>query len=392
MSVTAALKANEEAIAGDAANARVVFSTQGSLVGPTHVKLVSRGHAIDVDEPDVLAGGDQFANPVEYALASLASCQAITYRFWAAKLGIELDGVEVAVEGDLDLHGFFGLDETTRAGLQRHPPRRDADRSRARGALPRAGRRRRRALPGARPVQQPDAGRAPAGGDRVRAALATALAAAALVVAGCGDNSGGGTRRPPPRRRRPRSRELPAKFQKPRQDRARPPARAPATSSSSGCSAPGAGQGAQHRPRRSPTRATTTTSRRPTCSARSTRSSTRSSSTTASPTTVNPLIDKAVEAGIPVVAFDVETENQEVVSIQQSDVDAGKRISEELVKGIGGKGDVGYVYVAGFAPLDRRNRGWKRGQEGQPGHQAGRAVRQGLATRRPPTRRSRPTR
>ena len=117
MSVTAALKANEEAIAGDASNARVVFSTQGSLVGPTHVQLVSRGHAIDVDEPDVLAGGDQFANPVEYALASLASCQAITYRFWAAKLGIQLDGLEIAAEGDLDLHGFFGLDSTVRPGF-----------------------------------------------------------------------------------------------------------------------------------------------------------------------------------------------------------------------------------------------------------------------------------
>ena len=29
------------------------------------------------------------------------------------------------------------------------------------------------------------------------------------------------------------------------------------------------------------------------------------------------------------------------------------------MKGIGAKGEVGYVYVAGFAPLDRRNRGWK---------------------------------
>ena len=117
MSVTAALKANQEAIAGDAGNARVVFSTQGSLVGPTHVQLISRGHAIDVDEPDVLAGGDQFANPVEYALASLASCQAITYRFWAAKLGIQLDGLEVAAEGDLDLQGFFGLDDGVRPGF-----------------------------------------------------------------------------------------------------------------------------------------------------------------------------------------------------------------------------------------------------------------------------------
>jgi simple sugar transport system substrate-binding protein len=74
--------------------------------------------------------------------------------------------------------------------------------------------------------------------------------------------------------------------------------------------------------------------------------------------TVNPLIDDAVKAGIPVVAFDVETDNPDVISIQQSDEDAGKRLGEELVKGIGGQGDVGYVYVAGFAPLDRRNRGW----------------------------------
>lgn len=83
--------------------------------------------------------------------------------------------------------------------------------------------------------------------------------------------------------------------------------------------------------------------------------------------TVNPLIDKAVEAGIPVVAFDVETENPEVVSIQQSDVDAGKRLGEALAEGIGGEGEVGYVYVAGFAPLDRRNRGWKEVKQANPG-------------------------
>src|SRR3954471_8503904 len=117
MSVSAAIKANESAIATEPSNARVVFRTQGALAGPTYVKLQSREHTIEVDEPGVLAGGDAHANPVEYALASLASCQAITYRFWAAKLGIQLDGLEVAAEGDLDLQGFFGLDATTRPGF-----------------------------------------------------------------------------------------------------------------------------------------------------------------------------------------------------------------------------------------------------------------------------------
>jgi len=107
----------EEEIAGDAAKARVVFRAEGALDGPTHVTLAAREHTIGVDEPAALGGGDAHANPVEYALASLASCQAITYRVWAAKLGIALDNVEVAAEGDIDLHGFLGLDDGVRPGF-----------------------------------------------------------------------------------------------------------------------------------------------------------------------------------------------------------------------------------------------------------------------------------
>ena len=81
------------------------------------VKLTARKHGIEVDEPKGIGGGDAAASPVEYALIALASCQAITYRLWAAKLGIELEGLEIAVEGDLDLHGLFGLDDEVRPGF-----------------------------------------------------------------------------------------------------------------------------------------------------------------------------------------------------------------------------------------------------------------------------------
>ena len=57
------------------------------------------------------------ANPVEYALAALGSCQAITYRVWAAQLGVKLDKVEISVDGDIDLRGFFGIDDRIRAGF-----------------------------------------------------------------------------------------------------------------------------------------------------------------------------------------------------------------------------------------------------------------------------------
>jgi putative redox protein len=51
------------------------------------------------------------------AQAHSVFAEAITYRVWAAQLGIELDSVSVRVEGDLDLRGFFGLDDTVRPGF-----------------------------------------------------------------------------------------------------------------------------------------------------------------------------------------------------------------------------------------------------------------------------------
>ena len=117
MSLKSLIDASSEAIAADPANGRLSFTVDGELTGPTEVALRARGHEITVDEPPPLGGADGGANPVEHALIALASCQAITYRFWAGHLGLELDTVTVEVEGDLDVRGFFGIDETVRAGF-----------------------------------------------------------------------------------------------------------------------------------------------------------------------------------------------------------------------------------------------------------------------------------
>lgn len=69
----------------------------------------ARGHEVAADEPHAFGGGDTAQSPVELLMSSLATCQAITYRLWAAELGITLTGVAVEVEGDIDLRGFLGL-------------------------------------------------------------------------------------------------------------------------------------------------------------------------------------------------------------------------------------------------------------------------------------------
>ncbi|KAA9161063.1 OsmC family protein [Amycolatopsis acidicola] len=114
MSLNDVIEGTRAAVAVDPANAAVSFSVGHELRSGTAtvVEVNVREHSFTVDEPGALGGTDVAANPVEYALASLGSCQVITYQFWAAKLGVPLDAIKVTVNGDLDLHGFFGFSDT----------------------------------------------------------------------------------------------------------------------------------------------------------------------------------------------------------------------------------------------------------------------------------------
>ena len=118
MSFTDLVHATKTALASDPAQAQAKFEAHHDLVGPCEVVVkVGSGHEFTVDEPQALRGSNAAANPVEYALAALGSCQAITYRVWAAQLGVQLDKVEIGIDGDIDLRGFFGIDDRIRAGF-----------------------------------------------------------------------------------------------------------------------------------------------------------------------------------------------------------------------------------------------------------------------------------
>ena len=77
-----------------------------------------------------MAGGEgDLACSGDLLLASLAACQEITFRMVAAAMGIELQHVEVTIEGDLDFRGTMGIDPETPVGFQqiRSSIRFDAD-------------------------------------------------------------------------------------------------------------------------------------------------------------------------------------------------------------------------------------------------------------------------
>jgi uncharacterized OsmC-like protein len=73
---------------------------------------------VDSDEPPVLLGQNRAPNTGEYVVHALAACVSGTIAYHAAAHGIALDGLETTIEGDLDLHGFLGLDSSVRPGYE----------------------------------------------------------------------------------------------------------------------------------------------------------------------------------------------------------------------------------------------------------------------------------
>ncbi len=73
---------------------------------------------LDADEPPVLLGEDQGANPAEYVLHALAACLTTSMVYHAAARGIRIESMVSTLEGDLDLQGFLGLSDQVRPGYK----------------------------------------------------------------------------------------------------------------------------------------------------------------------------------------------------------------------------------------------------------------------------------
>jgi putative redox protein len=108
----------QSALAAHPEQASARFAVESRGHGGLFRKVNVRDFTVEVDEPAALGGTDRAPNPVEYALAALATCQEITYWLHAAALGIPLTDVSVKLEGTIDLRGFFAAAAGVRPGFR----------------------------------------------------------------------------------------------------------------------------------------------------------------------------------------------------------------------------------------------------------------------------------
>lgn len=112
--------------------AKFNFRAKGNWINGAHTRTIIKDFygacqtysrkepfVLEKDEPSVLLGTDAGANPGEYALAALNGCLTSALIYHAAAKGIKIDEVETTLDGDVDLLGFLGLDESVRNGYKK---------------------------------------------------------------------------------------------------------------------------------------------------------------------------------------------------------------------------------------------------------------------------------
>ncbi|XID94749.1 sugar ABC transporter substrate-binding protein [Paenibacillaceae bacterium WGS1546] len=69
---------------------------------------------------------------------------------------------------------------------------------------------------------------------------------------------------------------------------------------------------------------------------------------------LDPVVKKALEAGIPVVSYDSDLTLPGVTSIDQDDYLLGWQSLKQLATDLNGSGNIGVLWVAGYLPMERR--------------------------------------
>lgn len=93
------------------------FSIEARSDDKYKVAVQAGERTLYVDQPLFAGGTDAGASPLDYLFASLAGCLATTARIMATQQNLDLHGMDIKVEGSLDLAIMYGKSRDNRPGL-----------------------------------------------------------------------------------------------------------------------------------------------------------------------------------------------------------------------------------------------------------------------------------
>ena len=104
-------------VANDADKGKTRWRAKVRWQGGTKSDVYIRDFApIRMDEPPGLTGTNTAPNMVEYTIGALGACWITGFAANASARGIKIKNLEVELQGDIDLRGFFGLSDQVNPG------------------------------------------------------------------------------------------------------------------------------------------------------------------------------------------------------------------------------------------------------------------------------------
>ena len=93
------------------------FTVTGNSESPSKLMVSVREFSFAIDEPESLGGTNAGPNPVELVLSSLAGCINVVVHMVAAERNVNIRGLRLTVEGDLDPSRLMGSPTDSRPGF-----------------------------------------------------------------------------------------------------------------------------------------------------------------------------------------------------------------------------------------------------------------------------------
>jgi uncharacterized OsmC-like protein len=93
------------------------LTVTATATNTTKTTITAGKHQILIDEPPMFGGADEAPSPVEMYLASIAGCINAAGQWIAREMDMDLQRIDISIEGEVDGGKFLSNDDTNRAGF-----------------------------------------------------------------------------------------------------------------------------------------------------------------------------------------------------------------------------------------------------------------------------------